>query len=100
MTTRVVALRLVPIAGWLFLLAGPVIATSGRRWLRTLWWIDAVLSVGVHAAQIPAALRAAEHSGRSRLHTAVMTQIFGLTWWRTRPARTSCGTDTFDRRTR
>ncbi|WP_309241109.1 hypothetical protein [Nocardia sp. BSTN01] len=83
---KVVALRSIPIAGWLFLLAGPAIRHSGRRWLRALWWIDAMLSIGVHAAQIPVALRAARGSGRSRLYTAVMTQLFGLTWWRTETA--------------
>lgn len=93
MTMKIVALRSIPIAGWLFLLAGPAVRDSGRRWLRTLWWIDAVLSIGVHAAQIPVALRAARGSGRSRLYTAVMTQLFGLTWWRTQNA---CGTASFE----
>ncbi|WP_199195658.1 hypothetical protein [Nocardia sp. MDA0666] len=89
MTMKVVALRSIPIAGWLFLLAGPAVRGSGRRWLRTLWWIDAVLSIGVHAAQIPVAVRAARGSGRSRLYTAVMTQLFGLTWWRTETVRST-----------
>ncbi|WP_280180916.1 hypothetical protein [Nocardia farcinica] len=39
----------------------------------------------MHAAQIPAALRAAGESGRPAWRTAVLTQIFGLTWWRTAP---------------
>lgn len=81
---KVLLLRLIPIAGWLYLLAGPKVLGRSPL-LRTLWWIDAVLSIGVHAAQIPAALRATAGSGRSRLHTAVMTQLFGLTWWRTQP---------------
>lgn len=89
MNVKVVALHAVPIAGWLFLLAGPAARSSSRRWLRALWWIDAVLSIGVHAAQIPVALRAARGSGRSRLYTAVMTQLFGLTWWRTEIVRST-----------
>ncbi|WP_175583000.1 hypothetical protein [Nocardia cyriacigeorgica] len=84
---RTTALRAIPIAGWLYLVAGLVAAAAGRapdnRALRALWWIDAFLSTVVHAAQIPVALRAARHTGRSSTEIAVMTQIFGLTWWRT-----------------
>ncbi|MFF0457228.1 hypothetical protein [Nocardia africana] len=97
MNVKVVALRGIPIAGWMFLLAGPAVRNSGRRWLRALWWIDAVLSIGVHAAQIPVALRAGRGSGRSRVYTAVMTQLFGLTWWR---AETIGGTAPFEETTR
>ncbi|MBB5911856.1 hypothetical protein BJY24_000723 [Nocardia transvalensis] len=85
---RTTALRAVPILGWLYLAAGLVVAATDRtpssRALRALWWIDAFLSVVVHAAQIPVALRASRGSGRSPARTAAMTQIFGLTWWRTR----------------
>ncbi|WP_280236655.1 hypothetical protein [Nocardia cyriacigeorgica] len=84
---RTTALRAVPIAGWLYLVAGLVAAAAGRapanRPLRALWWIDAFLSTVVHAVQIPIALRAARHTGRSATEIALMTQIFGLTWWRT-----------------
>ena len=84
---KTTALRAVPILGWLYLLLGLVAALLGRapasRALRVVWWADAVLSTLGHAAQIPIALAADELASRSRLHTAVMTQIFGLTWWRT-----------------
>ncbi|BDT90525.1 hypothetical protein IFM12275_05010 [Nocardia sputorum] len=88
---KTTVLRAVPVLGWLYLACGALAAATGRiphsRILRTVWWIDAFLSVVVHAAQIPAALRAAEGYGRGRLETAVLTQIFGLTWWRTRPGK-------------
>ncbi|MBF6335397.1 hypothetical protein IU450_05815 [Nocardia abscessus] len=81
--------RAIPVIGWLYLAGGALAAATDRvpdsRLLRTVWWIDAFLSIVVHAAQIPAALRAAEGSGRGRWETAVLTQIFGLTWWRTQP---------------
>ncbi|WP_040796973.1 hypothetical protein [Nocardia higoensis] len=87
MSAKVLALRAVPIIGWLYLAAGAVAAARGRaprnRLLRAAWWIDAFLSLLVHAAQIPVALRAARGSGDSALRTALLTQIFGLTWWRT-----------------
>lgn len=86
-SAKVLALRAIPIIGWLYLAAGVVAAARGQaprnRLLRAAWWIDAFLSVLVHAAQIPVALRAADGSGRSPLRTALLTQIFGLTWWRT-----------------
>lgn len=84
-------LRAVPILGWLYLAAGIAAAATDRvpqsRVLRGIWWIDAFLSFVVHAAQIPTALRTAEGSGRSSVETAVLTQIFGMTWWRTQPER-------------
>ena len=88
---KTTALRAVPILGWLYLLLGLAAALLGRapasRTLRVVWWADAVLSTLGHAAQIPIALAADELASRSRLRTAVMTQIFGLTWWRTGAGR-------------
>ncbi|WP_040779823.1 hypothetical protein [Nocardia pneumoniae] len=88
---KTTAFRAIPVLGWLYLVGGALAAATDRvpdsRLLRTVWWIDAFLSIVVHAAQIPAALRAAEGSGRSRLETAALTQIFGLTWWRTQPGK-------------
>ncbi len=84
---KTAALRAVPVLGWLYLLAGLVAALLGHapssRILRVVWWADALLSTVGHAAQIPMALAADELASRSRVRTAVMTQIFGLTWWRT-----------------
>ncbi|WP_280268305.1 hypothetical protein [Nocardia wallacei] len=86
---KVVVLRAVPILGWLYLLVGLVVALTGRapasRTLRALWWADMLLSTVGHAAQIPIALAADELASRPRAETAAMTQIFGLTWWRTQP---------------
>lgn len=83
---RVLTLRAIPILGWLYLAAGALAAARGRapdhRLLRALWWLDLFLSVVVHAAQVPVALRAAG-PGADRVRTAALTQIFGLTWWRT-----------------
>ncbi|WP_194838036.1 hypothetical protein [Nocardia sp. XZ_19_369] len=87
MSAKTTALRAIPILGWLYLAGGVLAIAADRvptnRVLRVAWWIDAFLSVVVHAAQIRPALRAAEGSGRSPVETAVLTQIFGMTWWRT-----------------
>lgn len=85
---RTAALRAIPVLGWLYLAYGLMVAVKGRpirhRVARGAWWIDAFLSVVVHAAQIPAALRAAG-GARSPLSTAVLTMVFGMTWWKTQP---------------
>ncbi|KAA8885911.1 hypothetical protein F3087_25110 [Nocardia colli] len=91
MSGKTTALRAIPVLGWLYL-AGGVLAVATdqvpqNRLLRAAWWIDAFLSIVVHAAQIRPALRAAEGSGRSPVETAVLTQIFGMTWWRTQETR-------------
>ncbi|MGX1805869.1 hypothetical protein ACWIGI_09150 [Nocardia sp. NPDC055321] len=87
---KVTLLRAIPILGWLYLFAGVLAAGTGRapanRLLRAIFWIDAFLSIVVHAAQIPSALRATAGSGHSPAETAIMTQIFGLTWWKTQEA--------------
>ncbi|MBH0774786.1 hypothetical protein [Nocardia bovistercoris] len=91
MTARVVALRAIPVLGWLYLGAGALAAAAGRaplaRLPRVLWWADLFLSIVVHAAQIPAALRAGRGSDRTAFEIAVLTQIFGLTYWATEEVR-------------
>ncbi|MFD6160693.1 hypothetical protein ACFWF7_34210 [Nocardia sp. NPDC060256] len=91
MNAKTTALRAIPVLGWLYLAGGVAAVATDQvpvnRVLRAAWWIDAFLSVVVHAAQIRPALRAAEGSGRSPVETAVLTQIFGMTWWRTQETR-------------
>lgn len=94
---KATVLRAIPVLGWLYLAGGVVAAATDRvpesPVLHSIWWIDAFLSSVVHAAQIPAALRAAEGSGRSRIETVVLTQIFGMTWWRTQADREHIGAE-------
>ncbi|MFC9474315.1 hypothetical protein ACFTS5_19210 [Nocardia sp. NPDC056952] len=78
----VLALRSIPVIGWIFLIVG-VVRPFRARWLRTAFWIDVVLSVGVHAAQIPAARKVAAERGISGRRAAVMTMLLGATWWKT-----------------
>ncbi|MFE3825871.1 fatty acid CoA ligase family protein [Streptomyces sp. NPDC059092] len=82
-TARTWALRAVPLAGWAYLLAGPVL--PNHPVVRALWWADAFLSVGVHAAQIPAALPRGRAAGYGGAATAGLTMLYGATWWRTLP---------------
>lgn len=84
----VIALRTIPVAGWLLLFYAAYRRASGRpithRALRGVVAADAFASVVLHTAQIPAALAAAGPE-RSRAATAALTLIFGMTWWKTRP---------------
>ncbi|MEU2718408.1 fatty acid CoA ligase family protein [Streptomyces sp. NPDC007205] len=78
------ALRAIPLAGWAYLLCGTVRPFDALP-LTVVWWIDAFLSVVVHAAQIPAALPHGRAAGRSGPTTAGLTMLYGATWWRTLP---------------
>ncbi|WP_280342099.1 hypothetical protein [Nocardia neocaledoniensis] len=78
----VLALRSIPVFGWAFLLLG-LVRPFRSRLLRVAFWIDVVLSVGVHAAQIPAARRVAAERGIAPGRAAVMTMLLGATWWKT-----------------
>ncbi|MFF3456808.1 fatty acid CoA ligase family protein [Streptomyces sp. NPDC002730] len=78
------ALRTVPLLGWAYLAAWPMLPLDHVA-LTALWWVDAFLSVVVHAVQIPSALRAEQElaTGRKPWATAALTMLFGATWWRT-----------------
>ncbi|MEW2417993.1 AMP-binding protein [Streptomyces sp. NPDC046866] len=84
--SRARAPRLVPLAGWAYLLGGAVwAATAGvpdSRTLRLLWWTDAALSIAGHAAQLPFALPRARAAGVPRPAAAALTMLYGATWWR------------------
>jgi 3-oxoacyl-[acyl-carrier-protein] synthase-3 len=79
---RLVALRSVPVAGWAYI-AYSLLRPPRRQVMRLLLWTDVALSVGLHAAQVPFALRALAPQGRSRAHIATATFLFGATWWKT-----------------
>ncbi|MFJ9805564.1 fatty acid CoA ligase family protein [Streptomyces wuyuanensis] len=82
------ALRTVPLLGWAYLPAWPLLPWDHVA-LTALWWIDAFLSVVVHALQIPSALRVEKElaTGRRPWATAALTMLFGATWWRRRGGR-------------
>ncbi|MEU2429569.1 fatty acid CoA ligase family protein [Streptomyces sp. NPDC007861] len=79
------ALRAVPLLGWAYLAVWPLLPWDHGA-LTALWWADAVLSVVVHAAQIPFALRTERElaTGRTHLRTAALTMLLGAAWWRRR----------------
>ncbi|NLG56524.1 MAG: hypothetical protein GX542_12910 [Rhodococcus sp.] len=85
--TKVIVLRAVPILGWVTLVAGVPYAQGKKPWphpsARVVWWIDLFLSVVVHGLQVPVAFRQRHVTGHSRGRTAIMTFIFGLTYWKT-----------------
>ncbi|GGM60063.1 peptide synthase [Longimycelium tulufanense] len=89
-TRRDRVLCAVPVAGWLFLLYG-VVRPYRAPLLRKLFWVDAFLSVIVHSAQIPLALRRARKAGFTRTSVVWRTLLYGATWWRSLPPRADSG---------
>ncbi|MEV7584710.1 AMP-binding protein [Streptomyces erythrochromogenes] len=81
------AARIVPLAGWAYLAGGAAWAAAGGvpdvPVLRWLWWADAFLSIGVHAAQIPLALPRGREAGHGTASVVRNTMLYGATWWRT-----------------
>ncbi|REK91923.1 hypothetical protein DY245_01770 [Streptomyces inhibens] len=76
--------RAIPLAGWAYL-AAAVIHPFHSPLPASLWWIDAFLSIVVHAAQIPHALPRARAAGRKTAGTVALTMLYGATWWRQLP---------------
>ncbi|MFK0222891.1 fatty acid CoA ligase family protein [Streptomyces vinaceus] len=78
--------RIVPLAGWAYLVGGAAWAAfSGvpeALLPRLLWWTDAVLSVVGHAVQLRPALSRARAAGVGRPAAVGLTMLFGATWWR------------------
>ncbi|GAA1597980.1 AMP-binding protein [Streptomyces globosus] len=86
LTPRRRAARIVPLAGWAYLVGGAVWAAAvgvpEARLPRLLWWADAVLSTAGHAVQIPLALPRARTAGIGRPAAVGLTMLYGATWWR------------------
>ena len=78
------ALRAIPIFGWLFLAAGLWLAPTfhAHPWLWVLWAIDLFLSVVVHGLQIFVALPRGRAAGHAPATVAAMTMAYGATWWK------------------
>jgi olefin beta-lactone synthetase len=74
---------LVPLLGWLFVLVGLLVVLPPV--LALVWWIDVVLSVFAHAAQLVRALPIARRAGHSDAATIALTLLLGATWWRRLP---------------
>ncbi len=74
------ALKLIPLAGWLFIIIGLVVPLPSL--LRVLWAIDVFLSVVVHGLQLFTALPRGRRAGYSRTQTVAYTFLYGATWWK------------------
>lgn len=73
--------RVVPVAGWVFLLYGAIFPLE-HPVLRALWAIDFALSVGAHALQLFAAIPAGRRAGYPLATIVFCTMLFGATWWK------------------
>ena len=72
---------IIPVAGWLFILAGLVVPL-GHWALRTVWWIDVALSAGLHTLQLFVALPVARKRGVGTARAVLKTLLLGATWWK------------------
>ncbi|MFE3863034.1 fatty acid CoA ligase family protein [Streptomyces goshikiensis] len=83
---RARAARMIPLAGWAYLLGGgawaAVAGAPDIPALRWLWWADAVLSFVGHAVQIPFALPRGRAAGHGCAATVALTMLYGASWWR------------------
>ena len=75
------ALRAIPIAGWIFVGVGLV--TPLGPVLRAAWAVTLFLSAVVHPLQLIVALPLGRRAGVSTTRTVVNTVVFGATWWKT-----------------
>jgi acyl-CoA synthetase (AMP-forming)/AMP-acid ligase II len=78
---RALLLRLVPLAGWAFLLYG-LLWPFSHPVLQALFWVDVLLSIGAHGLQLRAALPRARQAGYRGPTAVALTFLFGATWWR------------------
>jgi olefin beta-lactone synthetase len=76
--------RLIPVIGWLYLLAGLVFRFH-QPGLVALLWLDAFLSIVVHGLQVPTGVKRGIRAGVSGRTSALMTFVFGATWYRALP---------------
>jgi acyl-CoA synthetase (AMP-forming)/AMP-acid ligase II len=75
------SLLLVPILGWLFILYGLIFPFENVA-LRAIFWVDILLSVGVHGLQLSLSLPAGKRAGYSTPKIVLYTFLFGATWWK------------------
>ena len=76
--------RLVPVLGWAYLAV--FLVHPFDHWFAQLaFGVDAFLSIVVHAAQIPAGVRRGRLAGIRARRSALMTFVFGATWWKALP---------------
>ncbi|MCW2639004.1 MAG: AMP-binding protein [Dactylosporangium sp.] len=81
---RDLAPRIVPVAGWTYLVYG-LTAGFGHPVLWILFWVDAFLSIVLHGLQIPAGVRRGRMAGYPATRSALLTFVFGATWWKGLP---------------
>ncbi len=74
-------IMIIPIGGWIYILWG-IIFPFQIKILQILWYIDIFLSCIVHPLQLITAIPAGKKAGIGTIKNAVLTVIFGATWWR------------------
>lgn len=74
-------LKIIPILAWLFILYGLLISVE-PDWFRVLWWLNAILTPGLHLIELFWAIPVGKKAGYSKGYSIFMTMLLGATWWK------------------
>lgn len=74
-------LKFFPILAWMFLVYGLIMPIE-PRWLLMLWWLNAVLTPGLHLIELYWAIPIGKKAGYSVGTSIFMTLLLGATWWK------------------
>lgn len=74
-------LMLIPVFGWIFIVYGLLFPIQ-NTYIKVMWIIDIVLSIGAHPLQLFISLPVGKKSGCSIFKTVCLTLILGATWWK------------------
>ncbi len=74
-------LMLIPVFGWILIVYGLLFPIQ-NTYIKVIWIIDIILSIGVHSLQLFISLPVGKKLGFSVFKTVCLTLILGATWWR------------------
>lgn len=74
-------LKIIPIAGWIFIVYGLLIPLE-FPWLLAAWYLDIILTLGIHAIQLFWSIPIGKKMGHSVSYCIFMTMLWGATWWK------------------
>ncbi|MEI6790942.1 MAG: sterol desaturase family protein [Myxococcaceae bacterium] len=74
-------LKIVPILSWAFILYGFLISIESQ-WLLVCWWLNMIVTPGLHLIELYWALPIAKKAGYSAAYSVFMTLFLGATWWK------------------
>jgi hypothetical protein len=74
-------LKFFPILAWVFIFYGFLMPIE-PNWLLVLWWLNAVLTPGLHLIELYWAIPVGKKAGYSTGASIFLTMLLGATWWK------------------